>query len=110
FSRSAGAGELGAGGDGQVGLVHPPAGVGGAVPALQRDRADVVALLVVEHFKVRLGEAGAHLGRGAAEVDEAVPAVVGDGHGPPSLRFGLGVVKHNPTLLGLGVERTGGVR
>src|SRR5262249_14485568 len=34
-SRSGAAGQLGLDGDGQVGLVHPAAGVGGAVPALQ---------------------------------------------------------------------------
>src|SRR5262245_32058454 len=37
-------GQLGLHRDGQVGLVQPAPGVGGAVPALQGDRADVLAL------------------------------------------------------------------
>ena len=43
-------GEFGFDGNDEIGLVHPAAGVGSAVPALQRDRADVVAFFFVEQF------------------------------------------------------------
>src|SRR4051794_29939693 len=82
------------GGHLQVGLVHPAAGVGGAVPALQRHGGDVLAFLVVEQLQERLGVAGADLGRGTAQVQEAIGAVVEHGHGPPALRFGFGLVQH----------------
>src|SRR5262245_45261392 len=68
--RSGALGQLGLDGDVQVGLVEPAAGVGGAVPALEGDRADVLALLVVEDVEVGLREVGADLGGGTAEVDQ----------------------------------------
>src|SRR5579863_3357958 len=82
--------------------MHPAAGVGGAVPALQRDRTNVVALFFVEHFDEGRGEACTDLGRGASQVKEAVTAVVEDRHSPPALRFGFGLVNHESTLHGLG--------
>src|SRR5262249_34765281 len=87
-------GQLGLDRDGQVGLVQPAPGVGGAVPALQRDGADVLALLVVEHLEEGRREVAAHLRRGAPEVEEPVGAVVEDGHGTPSLRLRLSLVDH----------------
>src|SRR5262249_53153937 len=94
-TRPGRAGELGLDGAGQDALVRPARRDGGAVPALERGGADVPARLVVEHLEVRLREAAARLGRGAAEVDQAVAAVVEDSHGTPSLRLGFGLVEHD---------------
>src|SRR5205823_2950950 len=104
---SRGAGELGADGDGEVGLMEPAAGVGGALPALQRDGADVVALLVVEQVEVGVGEAAADLGGGPADVEEAFGSVVEDGDGAPALRFRFRVIEHRLTLLGRWMTRSG---
>src|SRR5262249_27360140 len=92
--NSRAAGELGLDGDGQIGLVEPAAGVGGAVPALQGDGAHVVAFFLVEDLEERLAEVGPDLRRGAAEVEQAVGAVVKDGHGAPALRFRFRLVEH----------------
>jgi hypothetical protein len=54
----------------------------------------VLAFFIVQDFKERLGETGTYLGRRAAEVEEAVATIVEDGDSPPSLRLGLGLVKH----------------
>ena len=78
----------------------PPAGVRGPVPALQRDRGDVVAGFVVEEVEVGFEVAGPDLGRGPSEVEQAVVAVVEHGHGPPSLSFGFRLVEHARPLLG----------
>src|SRR5262245_9588619 len=52
WGTSSGAAQhLGGRWDCQIGLVHPAAGIRRAMPALQRNRADVVALLVVENFE-----------------------------------------------------------
>src|SRR5205807_201043 len=87
------AGQLGPDGDVQISLVEPAAGVGGAVPALQRDGADVVALLVVEDLEVGGDEVVADLLGGAAEVDEPVGAVIEHGHRPPPLRLRFSLVE-----------------
>src|SRR5262249_35036769 len=100
WPASGAAGQFGLHRDGEVALVLPAAGVGGAVPALQRNRPDVLALLVVEHLEVRLPEVGADLRGRAAEVDEAFAAVVEDRDRPPSLGLGFGLVEHVVTLLG----------
>jgi hypothetical protein len=42
--------------------MHPAPRISGAMPALERDGAHVVAFLVVKHLKKSLGEAGANLG------------------------------------------------
>src|SRR6266404_7453408 len=70
------AGDLGGNRHVQVRQVHPATGVGCAMPTLQGDRADVVALLVVEDFKEGAGEAGPDLRRGAAKIEQPVAAVV----------------------------------
>src|SRR5207253_2881549 len=44
----------------EIGLVKPAAGIGGALPALQRDGANVVTLLVIENLEVSLTEVGTH--------------------------------------------------
>ena len=51
------------------------------MPPLQRDRADMVALLIVEDLKKRLGQAGSDLSRRPAEVEKSVGAVVEDRRG-----------------------------
>src|SRR5262249_44000607 len=61
--RSRTAGDLDQAGNGQWRLVHPAAGIRSAMPALQRDGADLLAFLVVEDLEVSLNEAGPHLGR-----------------------------------------------
>src|SRR5262249_48941931 len=81
-------------GHAQVGLVHPAAGIGGAMPALQGDRTDMLALFLVEHLEKRLGKTGTDLGRGPAKIQQAVAPIIEDRHGAPPLRFGLRVVKH----------------
>src|SRR5262249_42758435 len=87
---------------GEVGLQEPPPGVRRAVPALQRDAADMLALLVVKHFEEGFDETRANLGRRSAEIDETVAPVVEHGHGAPALRLGFGLVEHGRTLLGRG--------
>src|SRR5262249_27655500 len=93
--------DLGGGGDVERGLVDPAARVRGAVPALERDGAGPLALLVVEHLEVGGGEAGADLRGRPAEEDQPLRTVVEDRHRSPALRLGLGVVEHALTLLGL---------
>src|ERR1700722_6957634 len=67
--RSSAAGQFCLDGDVQVGLMHPPAGVRRAVPALQRDGTHVVAFFVVENLEKGRREVGAYLGGRPAEVD-----------------------------------------
>jgi hypothetical protein len=74
------------------------------VPALQANRADGLALLVVEDLEEGGWEAGADLGRGTAQVNETFGAVVEDGHRTPTLGLGFGLVDHELTLLGRGMR------
>src|SRR5438067_13001685 len=97
-SASSAAGQLHPYGNVEIGLVHPPAGIGSAVPALQRDGANVVALFVIEHFKEGVLEAGADLSRGAPEVEQPIAAVVRNRHRPPTLWLRFGGIKHGLTL------------
>src|SRR6476469_8951796 len=60
----------------EVGLVHPPAGVGGTVPLLQGDGVHGVALLVLEDFREGFGVPGADLGRGPAQKQQAIGPLV----------------------------------
>src|SRR5207245_11007538 len=64
-SASSAARQLHSYGNVEIGLVHPPAGIGSAVPALQRDVANVVPLFLIKHFKEGVLEAGANLRGGA---------------------------------------------
>src|SRR5262249_5650104 len=92
--------DLGGSRDVQRSLVDPAASGRGGVPALERDRADLIAFLILEYFKERAGETGTHLRGGTAEEDETFGTVIENGDGAPALRLGLSVVKHGLTLLG----------
>src|SRR5262249_47427336 len=74
--------------------MQPLAGVGGAVPALQRNRPDVIALLIVEQLVERLDEAFAHLLRGATQEQQAIVSIVENRNRPPPLWLGFGLVEH----------------
>src|SRR5262249_30206912 len=87
--------------DDQSGLLNPAAGIGGPVPALKGNAADVVSFLVVQYFKIGLRETGPDLGTRTAQVDQPIVPVVKNRHRPPSLGLGFGVIKHGLTLLGL---------
>jgi hypothetical protein len=84
--------------------MHPAARVGCAVPALQGDAADVVALLIVQQFKVAGAKIRANLSGGTAQENQLVGSIVEQGEGAPTLRFAFRLVKHGLTLLGLELE------
>src|SRR5207247_9196656 len=56
----------------EVGLVYPPAGIWGTVPALHGNGLHVLALLVVEHFQECLQVAGPDLCRGTLGAQQPV--------------------------------------
>src|SRR5439155_15612518 len=78
----------------EVGLVEPTAGVRRSVPALQRDRADVVPFFLVENFEKSLLKTGANLGRGSAKIQQPIVPVVKDRDGAPTLGLGFGLIEH----------------
>src|SRR5262249_34400532 len=55
--------QLGFGGNIQIRLVQPPPGIGSAVPALQRDRAHVLAFFLVQNLEERSIQTAPHLRR-----------------------------------------------
>ena len=61
----------------------------------------MISLFFVEHFEKSLLKSGAHLSRGAAQIQEPIAPVIKDRNGAPALGFGFG------GALGLGLIASG---